>query len=171
MRKIIIIVILSILSVSNALAYDYGNGKHIDDKAKQTVDASVGKLSESRASMIQGKVAILLKRKLSKKNMELLEYIGYALQSRTVENTTVHTPDILNTPKTESVAINLPVVQNIPRTNTGNFNSTTSPNSQFDYTTIKTVDELKRYVKEYIEIEPSLKYTDSTGNVYSVGFS
>lgn len=277
MRKIITIAILSSIFVSNALAYDYGDGKHIDDKTRQIVDVAVQNVSESKASVIQGKVDILLKRKnLSKKNRELLEYIGYTLQMKGIstnpeqatttpannrnvvasqwtgnydykkirtidelrqyigdyerldDNSKTNTTEflglpwgdmrkIITLPENSTFKIPYSIADNINWqwlnepidmsknivmsfgygdqayyilstkwyvSRLGNYNPsrilakwsnaptniTTVSNGQFDYTTIKTVDELKRYVKEYIEIEPSLKYTDNTGNIYSVGF-
>lgn len=169
MRKIIIIAILSILSVSNALAYDYGNGKHIDDKAKQTIDASVGKLSESRASVIQGKVAILLKRKFSKKNMELLEYIGYALQIRNTKQAT----QVSNVAKMESGSVNIL--------------TTSTTNVATDYKKIRTINELYQNVGARgdcvmrnesnitsvvkIEIGAETKYTIPKNSMFEVAFN
>lgn len=149
MKKIIITMLVFLLSISNTIAFDYGDWKYINDTFKQKVDTLLEKTQDSKKVIIQDKVkAFLKKTNLSENNRNLLQYIDYNISSKWV----VKKITVKNIPKIKTTDLNIQWINS----STWNYN----------YKTVKTIRELFKYTKDniwclsYEEInQPEISYT------------
>ncbi|MDD4151908.1 MAG: hypothetical protein PHR68_04805 [Candidatus Gracilibacteria bacterium] len=176
-KTISAILALSIISINTTSAFTYSSNKYINDKTKISIDNAIKNLNDSKLKLIQGKVDNLLNKKLSKKNSELLNYLSYSIKtklilSKKIESEKQKQVSIIDVKTNTGIVVNsVPknTSTNITNVSTGTTNTavttttTTVINNSTNvsrnnsanqstigkYPTIKTVEELKKYVKEF----------------------
>lgn len=176
---LIILLLFFLSNFNNVSAFTYSGWKYINDKTKISIDNAIKNLDDSKLKTIQGKIDKLLWKKLSKKNSEMINYLSYSIKTKLIiskkiesekqkqalvtiikpiektntwiiNNTTQNTNNSNNiTTSTITTTTETPVNNTVNNSQNTNTNTTINSSTIWKYPSIKTVEELKKYVKEY----------------------